>query len=180
MCSNTTGSKEYYSLLSIFLNNQRSWSGTNCFIPDYVSGLCVAGFLLLKDYHFNVTIDTLTISQLEDINKLSSQGGYISFRNRTTTEALKCVMSDDDTVNCEYRCLTPDDGTTAIWIFDHNEDDGPRWNLIMTDNIKAFVTGFDFMCKLVGANMWNYILGPPIGSEGGVSNWNLLMNSDYL
>lgn len=63
----------------------------------------------------------------------------------------------------------------TAWIFDHNEIDGPRWNLIMMDNPREFIAGFNFICNLFNVNMWNnYILGQPIESEGGVGNWDFL------
>lgn len=167
----------FYSSITLFINDQIRWNETNHFKADYVSGLCVAGFMLLKD-SCNFVIDgKQIISKIEDINKLSNMGGFISERNKTTEEALECSMADEG-INCDFRVLQPDDGTTAAWIFDHNEIDGSRWNLIMMDNPKEFIYGFNFMCNLLGAKMWNYILGQPLESEGGVANWKLLNESD--
>ena len=153
----------FYSSITLFINNQVILNEIGHFEADYVSGMCVAGFALLKDSCKFVIDEKQIISNIDDINKLSDMGGLISERNKTTSEALE--------EDCNFRVLKPDDGTTAAWIFDHNEIDGPRWNLIMMDNPTEFITGFNFICNLLGANMWNYILGQPIVSEGAVSDW---------
>lgn len=173
-----------YSSLILYVNGQILLNTIGNFTPDYISGICVAGFMLLKNYNFNVVANNITVSQLEDIDKLSNSGRYISEKNRTTREALKCSTGDDDDLNCptasddkvicDFRVLKPDDGTIAIWTFDHNEGDSTRWNLIMTDNIKQFMVGLNFICELLSVNVWDYILGPPIESEGGVSDWKIL------
>lgn len=155
-----------YSSVAFYIDNQIQWSEIDQFTPDYVSGMCVAGFMFLKDSCKFVIDGKQIISKIEDIDRISDRGGFISERNKTTEEALECSME-----NCDFRILKPDDGTTAAWIFDHNEIDGPRWNLIMMDKPKEFISGFNFICNLLGANMWNYILGQPLESEGGVGNW---------
>ena len=147
--------------------------------------MCVAGLMLLRDSCYFVIVNGITgekqvISKIEDINNIGDMGGYISERNKTTSEALECSMTDDGELNCDFRILRPDDGTKAVWIFDHNETDSSRWNLIISDNLKEFVAGFDFICKLFGVDMWNYILGRPIESEGGVANWSLLTEPDEV
>lgn len=167
----------FYSSICLYINNQIKWNSFGQFRPDYISGMCVAAFALLKNSCYfiinGLTNDKQVISQIENINNIGNMGGYISQRNKTTEEALRCLVE-----NCHLRYLGPDDGTKAVWFFDHNEKDGSRWNLIMTDNIKQFIAGADFMSKLLDVNIWNYILGEPIGSEGVVFSWNLLTYDD--
>ena len=154
-----------YSSIEIFIDNQSIL--LHDLSPDHISGICVSGFAQLSDFY--AIVDNLIIHKLGDINKLSKSGPYISSRNKTTDEALECSRE----VGCHLREIEPeDDGTQAVWIFDHDENDGPRWNLIMTDNIKEFISGFKYTCKILGTNMWDYILGEPIGSEGVVLDWD--------
>ncbi len=77
---------------------------------------------------------------------------------------------------CEFRCLKPDDGTNAAWVFDHNDKNNVKWNLIMTDCVVDFLAGFKLICDIFHVNTWDYILGDPIGSEGGVSSWDFIVN----
>lgn len=156
---------ETYSSLTLWIDNNLILNITNSFTPDFISGLSVALFALYRDQNVHILADNLSITKLEDINKIGFKGGYISQRSKTRQEALQCATEDDKSPWCKFRCLSPDDGTEAVWTYDSND----RWNLIMTDNLEEFMAGFKYICDSANVDMRNYILGPSLTSEGGVA-----------
>ncbi len=97
-------------------------------------------------------------------------GGYLMYRNKTTEQVLE---SAPDSPN--YRKLSPDDGTKGIWTFDHSDNGIMYWNMILTDNIKDFISGWMFMYQSFGLNGWDFILDRPLESEGVIAEWNDLL-----
>ncbi|CAH6419157.1 Hypothetical protein HVR_LOCUS351 [uncultured virus] len=161
------------SSISLFINDTSYWHINGNFSPDYVLGVISIGLALIGYSGYFIVESSnkeLVLSQLRDLDKL---GGYISYENKTTNDALQCNG------DCQFRYLKPDDGITAAWVFDHNEKDGPRWNLIMTDCVVDFLNGFDSICKAFGVSMWDYILGEPIESEGGVGSWSFWLDDVF-
>ena len=171
-----------YLSIRLFFNNGIQWQLTGDYSSDFILGISVALLALFPNithlYLLSNKRESLTINELKDINKI---GTYISYSNITTNDALKCYSDKDGNAVydrtcmfgksqciCDFRDLTPNDGTKALWIFDHNETDGPRWNLIMTDNISQFLLGFKLICDNYGVDYKNYILGQPLSSEGSV------------
>ena len=196
MMSNSKCVTESYLSVTLVMNNNIYWSIEGNFSPDYVLGItCIGTALTNHSYEIEqssiqsvISLDhtgyfiarsankELILSQLQDLDKL---GGYISDRNRTTAEALQCIVEDESSPqDCEFREIKPDDGTKAAWVFDHNEKEA-RWNLIMTDCVRDFLAGFNLICEVFGIDMWDYILGEPLESEGGVGSWASLISSCY-
>lgn len=66
----------------------------------------------------------------------------------STEEALEPADEEDDDIKREFRRLKPDDGTTAAWVFDYNEVNTVKWNLIMTDCVRDFLTQTKFATKI--------------------------------
>lgn len=172
MMANSRCVTESYLSIILVINNNIYWRIEGNFSPDYVLGITCIGMALTNytGYFIVRSINRqLILYELQDLDKL---GGYISDRNRSTREALECATRDKiSPQSCEFRKITPDDGTTATWVFDHNEINEAKWNLIMTDCARDFLAGFNLICKVFGVNMWNYILNEPLGSEGGVGSW---------
>lgn len=78
------------------------------------------------------------ITSLKNFDK--KQKGYISYFNKSESEALQCYDGDDK--ECEFRNLKPDDGTTAGWFWYKDN----KWNLIMFDCVTHFLDGIYTIC----------------------------------
>lgn len=136
---------------------------------DYLSGIITA--TLMFGGTITVNGQVLTELRVHQRNMPSTpMSGYVSAVNRTTADALACSE-----IGCDYRKITPDDGTTAYWIFSKNFLNQPLWNLIMTDDEKEFIKGLTIICEWVQTLhpdehiiLSDYVLGPSIGSEGNV------------
>jgi hypothetical protein len=154
-----------YHSLSLFVNNNLQWRIDENITEDFIVGIVCIGLPLINYngvYQIGSNRGDITISTSKDFYKL---GPYVSYLGMTTEQALE--PSDVE----GFRYLKPDDGTMAAWIFDRNDGNIVRWNLIMTDCSRDFLSGFNMICEYYGCNMWDYILGPPIVSEGGISDW---------
>lgn len=161
---------DFYRYVALFKNGDEKLTFSDK-TPDFVSGFFLASRILLNNCEFYVMADGTELYKLKDIDKLGDRGGYIIEKNITTDDAMECADSEDP---CQFRMVRPDDGTEAVWIFDHDESDGARWNLITTDNLKDFIYGFYSMFKFFDRDMWDYILDRPLASEGSISSWNTL------
>lgn len=166
---------KYYSSVSLFINGSLLWHIDGHFTSDYILGITCIGMPLTKYSGYFIVKSgnrEITLSRLKDLDKL---GGFISYENKTISEALKCSDIKDINMQCELRDLQPDDGTNAVWVFDHNDNYNTKWNLIMTDCAVDFISGFKLICEAFQVNMWDYILDQPIGSEGSVGSWENLL-----
>lgn len=124
---------------------------------DYLNGIMIAIFIFYPNSYAISDPPPLFIYKKDLINKIAAYDHIESCR------ALKGELID----NYEYRDLTPDDGTTALRIWDGTDD---YYNLIQTDNVNEFLLGFIAINNYFSCDPKSYILGPPILSEGEVSH----------
>lgn len=174
--------KLYYTSFSMVVNNSTQWTLSGNFSPDLILGMSVAGLILLNGSGYFIAINGFTnqpkiISKLDDIEGLGENGGYIEYRNIPTDQVLELVpdseIYDILAPGAKFRKLKPDDGTTGIWTY-HNYD---TWNMIITDDVKEFMTGFISICDSFNVNAYNYIMGTPVQSEGElVPDWESMLS----
>lgn len=169
---------EYYSSVIIHHDNQTIWNTHGKFSSDYVLGICCIA-LPMFEFRYQITLTPVNTSKpdivLTSIKDLNKIGGYVSHEHASTYEALENV--DEERTGNELRRISPDDGTDAAWVFNNTDKDDTYWNLIMFDCARDFLTGFQLFCDSFQRDMWGYILGDPIGSEGSVSKWDDIKDS---
>jgi hypothetical protein len=136
------------------------WTMKGPFSSDLMAGLISAGVMLLSEYEgFNQTDSGYIfggsygnnlndIIDLYDITSIGPDYLYYSDIYENETNEL------------------PSPGKIGLWIFNKDSTTGITWDLIEVSNIDEFMQGFITMSNAFGVDFRDFILRPPIDSNG--------------